>query len=266
MLYGTASGSVRNITLTGKQTSREITVKPFTAIHASSGVDVHFNVGALRPASVETDEALMPYVEVSVRGGVLYIGYSDNIVTHGPRKTIVRISAPSVTGFTASSSADIHITNKITAPKVSFTASSSGDITGEVECSELSVTASSSGKVKFRGQAAKGTLTAASSAKIESHAFKCRTLNVSARSSADIDLKGSADIATVTASSSAEVDMEEMECGRATVTASSSADVDIKATAYLKANASSNAEIGYYGSPQDVSAAKSSGGKIKAKE
>lgn len=126
------------------------------------------------------------------------------------------------------------------------------------------IKATSAAEVKVKGELSGSNITilASSSAEVEGN-IEYRNVKITASSSAEIELKGNAENCMVTASSSADVDLEKLVCTKALVKASSAAEVDVYVTTSFSGDASSAAEITYYGDPSEVETDRSSAGSVK---
>lgn len=242
------------------QVSESRTVGDFSKLKASHGIEVFYTVSSTNSIKVETDDnQKLQYIKTEVEGETLKVFVDNNSkenYSYGNRKgkningmnfkTLkVYISGKALTAIKASSSAKIKIENLNSANQLDIAVSSSGSVSGTFNCDDLKIDVSSSGD--FKGK------------------VNTKTATIEASSSGDLDLSGKANQVTVKASSSADCNLKGFIAEEATVKASSSADVSIQVTKSLKADASSSADIDYYGNPSQVSVEKSSSGSVNKK-
>lgn len=148
--------------------TRNFDLSGFKAISASSSADVVLKQG---PYSVvaESKNGDFDDLVVEVRGDTLVVTREGRWNWTGSRPHYtVTVTAPSIEGLRASSSADI-VASNYTFKKLEVSVSSSGNVTLSGACTDLDVKVSSSGD--FRGAD-----------------LKCENADVSASSSGDADV------------------------------------------------------------------------------
>lgn len=239
------------------QVSESRTVAEFSKLKASQGIEVFYTVSTTNSVKVETDDnEKLKYIKTVVAGEMLKVfveNDSKNNYSSGNRKgrninginfkiLKVFITGKALTEIKASSSASIKLENLNSANQLEIASSSSGSIFGSFDCNDLRIDVSSSGD--FKGK------------------VNAKNITIEASSSAGVDLAGKASQVMVKASSSADCNLKDLIAEGAKVKASSSADVTIHTTKFLDAEASSSADINYYGNPSQVDADKSSSGSV----
>jgi hypothetical protein len=90
-------------------------------------------------------------------------------------------------------------------------------------------------------------------------------LTVETSGGGDVRVSGACKLATVNASGGADFDGKNFTCQTATVTSSAGADVEINASQTASGDASSGADIRFYGNPTNVTRNESSGGDVEVK-
>jgi hypothetical protein len=243
------------------QVSENRVVEDFSKIKVATGINVFYTISDTKSIEVATDDnEKLQLIKTEFENDLLsiYVDTKDykqkknrkviqkNSINGVEFKNItITISGPNLEAIKASSSATIKFTNTNKTESLSLEASSSGDIIGTFEANTTNIQVSSSGDIK-------GNL-------------QTKDLAIKASSSGDLELTGKAENTTIDASSSADCLLRNLSTEQATVKASSSADVVITVMKSIEANASSSANIIFYGNPSEVIKEESTSGTIKAK-
>lgn len=266
------SGAENTVTI--KPSDKYLTERKKTGnivtVEAHSGLDVVYTQQSGNAfIEVYAPDNLMPYIVVQKNGNLLRVSLKPGCRITGKHNTEIRVFAPEVTSFAASSSADIYLAKGLSTKKgVSLKASSSGDVVANenLTCGSLSLKASSSGDVKLKGIACAGAeVGASSSGDIEITSITCSDFSAAASSSGDVvvgeaNCKGkvSADV-----SSAGGVKFEKGNAKDASYQASSGAQINAEGLHALNvvARASSGGSVSCYAS-ETISMHRSSGGSI----
>lgn len=258
-----------------KYVTKTITVTHVTAITASASVNVFYYQTPGNPrVEIYAPDNILPYVKVSVTNGKLEAGMkmkNGESIKWGDSKCEVRVYAPEVTSFSASSSADIKLATALNTGKDVFLhASSSGDVNGgALTCGGLNIAASSSGDVKLSDVTCnKVELNASSSGDIDLNRLNGKSLSASCSSSGDCTigiLTCSADM-DIRTSSSGDCEIKSVTCvGDINAVASTSGDVILKSgscrNAMFSASTSSNVTADNV-KASDIEASASTGGEV----
>lgn len=242
--------------------TKKVQVNQFDGISTSTSIDVAYTqTTGNQDIEVYAPDNLMDYVQVKVEEGILKVRFHDpenphrGINIQGKHQTEVRVSAPAVHAFRASSSGDVILKNGLqTTGLVTMKSSSSGDIEGgDVVCDELLTMASSSGDValgKVECQALEAQ--ASSSGDVEIKHLHADKVDAQASSSGDVILAGECRIAHFSASSSGDVEAKHLQADEVVAKASSSGDVYCHAVESLKASTSSSGSVNYKGAPKHI--------------
>ena len=241
--------------------TKQIKVEGFDGISTSTSIDVIYTqTSDSQNIEIYAPDNLMDYVKVYVKDGILKVGFrsEDNrgINIRGKHQTEVRVSAPALHAFYASSSGDIILKNGLqTTGKVSMKSSSSGDIEGgNVLCDELEVGASSSGDVTLhKADCQQLHADASSSGDVEIKRLTSKRVKVEASSSGDVIIaEGTCEYAEFDASSSGDVVAKGLKAVHVNASASSAGDISCYPIESLKAKSSSAGSIGYRGEPKRI--------------
>lgn len=128
---------------------RRLEVAGFTGIDASSGIRVDAAIGPGQSAEAEGSPESLARLETKVRDGVLYLSRKSQWFSNAGR-IVVRVKAPALDRFEASSGADIRASG-LADRDVTASASSGGVMHLEGGCGLLQASASSGGQVGAGG-------------------------------------------------------------------------------------------------------------------
>jgi hypothetical protein len=217
----------------------------FTAIKASTSVNVVYTQGATQSVVVSWEKDLMKYLKVEAKNNILRIyidndKYFKNIDTS---KLLVSVTNKGVGSVTVSSSATFSIKNNLNVSLLKINTSSSADFSGTVTCNSIFIDASSSSNVALN--------------------LSTQDVAVNLSSSSSVDLKGKTNNLAIDASSSSDCDAKELVASTAQVLATTSSDVNIVALKSLDASASTSASIKYYGKSEKVKITESTSGSVE---
>lgn len=217
----------------------------FTAIKASTSVNVVYTQGATQSVVVSWEKDLMKYLKVEAKNNILRIyidndKYFKNIDTS---KLLVSVTNKGIGSVTVSSSATFSIKNNLNVSLLKINTSSSADFSGTVTCNSIFIDASSSSNVALN--------------------MATQDVAVNLSSSSTVDLKGKTNNLAIDASSSSNCDAKELVSNVAQVLATTSSEVDIVALKSLDATASTSAAINYYGKSDKVKVTESTSGSVE---
>jgi hypothetical protein len=205
----------------GNIISQKRDVATFTAIDASTSVDVEVRTG---PASVEVqaDDNILKYVKTKVSSNTLYLGIEGNVSLRNTHIKIL-VTVPNLKRIEAGSSASVKVMDVLKSDNtITFDVGSSADIVAEVDAPEIEAEAGSSGTLTLSGRTKNYTAKANSSGNINSFELKSENTNVSASSSGSAEVHASVTL-DANASSSGRVEYT----GGATVKSSTSSSGSI---------------------------------------
>ena len=216
----------------------------FTAIKASSGVNVIYTQGPVQNVEVTWDKDLMKFLKVETKNNILKIFIDNNnyYKKMDTSKLLVTVSNPGIGSVTVSSSATFSIKNNLNVSLLKINTSSSADFSGTVTCNSIFIDASSSSNVALN--------------------MATDDIAVSLSSSSSVTLKGKTDNLAIDASSSADCDAKELVSNVAQVSASTSSDVHVLALKELEATACTSGAIKSYGKLYKVKITESTSGSV----
>ena len=222
----------------------------YTAISVTNMIEVVLLDAPKNSIRVETDERLMPYLQIVVKNGVLVLNFDDQREVERLRKrnlnladTRVYVSARGVDTFTASGMSEFEADMPIAASTITISASGMSSIDFErVECKTFSL--SISGKTEVDAQV---------------QADKC-DLSVSGMS--EVDLEGRTDRLSLRLSGMSEVSLDELHARTAEVYVSGMSEAEVNASESITGGVSGMSDLTTFGSA-NVNVSTSGGGSHK---
>jgi hypothetical protein len=166
--------------------TKERSVGSFSAVKASSGVDVYLKQGDAGPLSVEADGNLHEYIITEVRNGELNV-YTDANIRRAERMRVY-ITMPEITSLRSTSAGNIIGQSPVKSDKLELSASSAGDIKVEVHTNDLKVRISSSGDITLSGAADKLDADLSSAGDLNAYGLEVREAYISVSSAGDADV------------------------------------------------------------------------------
>lgn len=195
----------------------------FDSVHASSGINVVLSQG---PFSVQAQapEGNLDKIVIEQAGNELRLSRKSEMTWFGGNgHYVVNVSAPVITGISASGGADLEANG--------------------LQAETLSLSASGGGDLDLKG-------------------LKVTTLSASSSGGGDIDASGTCVTATITTAGGGDFDGSDLDCANVTASASGGGDIDVRASMVANGDASSGGDIRFIGSPATVTRNESSGGDI----
>jgi len=166
--------------------TKERTVGSFSAVKASSGVDVYIKQGDAGPISVEADENLHEYIITEVRNGELNVYTEANI--RKAERMRVYVTIPEVISLRSTSAGNIIGQSPIKSDRLELSSSSAGDIRVELHANDVKVKISSSGDMNLSGDADKLDADLSSAGDLKAYNLEVREAYVSASSAGDAEV------------------------------------------------------------------------------
>lgn len=223
--------------MAGKVVTETYSIKSnYTAISVTNMIEVVLLDAPKNSIRVETDERLMPYLQIVVKNGVLVLNFDDQREVECLRKrnlnladTRVYVSARGVDTFTASGMSEFEADMPIAASTITISASGMSSIDFErVECKTFSL--SISGKTEVDAQL---------------QADKC-DLSVSGMS--EVDLEGRTDRLSLRLSGMSEVSLDELHARTAEVYVSGMSEAEVNASESITGGVSGMSDLTTFGS------------------
>ncbi|MFW6259558.1 MAG: head GIN domain-containing protein [Tangfeifania sp.] len=215
-----------------KEKTENRNVRNFDAVKVSAGIDLYISMGNDESVRVVADEDIIEDVKTEVRGATLHVYMKNNnnwfnIFNWGSStRRKVYVTARDLIGIDASSGSDVKSENILKGEELKVDVSSGSDVNLDVVYKEVTLSSSSG---------------------------------------SDARLSGRAKYFTAGSSSGSDINARDLEAQICKVRVSSGADATVTATDELHANASSGADVRYYGNPKVVDINESSGGDVSGR-
>ncbi|SFA57104.1 Putative auto-transporter adhesin, head GIN domain [Pedobacter suwonensis] len=193
------------------QETKSFTVKNFSSIGVSSGIDLYLTQGGSESVNVKADSEILKDIVVEQSGSNVTIKFKDGINWGSmfKNRTIkAYVSFKSLNAIAASGGSDVFTQNQIKTDKLAIRSSGGSDLKLSVVCKDLSIQSSGG---------------------------------------SDIDLKGKAENMTIQSSGGSDIDAYELIADYAKVQASGGSDVNLYVNKGLEASASGGGDVSYKG-------------------
>lgn len=193
------------------QENRSFTVKNFSSIGISSGIDLYLTQGGSESVNIKSDSETLKDIVVEQNGSNVTIKFKDGINWGGmfKNRTIkAYVNFKTLNAIAASGGSDVFTQNQITTNKLAIRSSGGSDLKLNLVCKDLSIQSSGG---------------------------------------SDIDLKGKAENMTIQSSGGSDIDAYELIADYAKVQASGGSDVNLYVNKGLEASASGGGDVSYKG-------------------
>lgn len=220
----------------------------FHSITVSDNIDLYYTVGAPVKVTINAPKRLIGQVKAEVKADGLKVYTTGKIKLKEGEKLKVFVTAPAVSGFTATDNSDIYVQSALNGDKISVTVRDNSDFkSANITASEIDLRAYDNSDIKVRGTvlARKATLTSQdnsdiSAFRIDVHGLsmksgdnseiKCKDTKAGdvvarATDNSEIELAGTAVNVTLTASDMSEIDADKLNAQDGTATATDMATV-----------------------------------------
>lgn len=238
--------------------SRQVKVRPFTRLEASSGIRIEYTcTGSAQPkVTVRAPQEVIDLVSVDVTDGTLSIGFvssARNINIYG---TTVRVSGPALEDIDLSSAAQLFLQNNM---------HGDGDLSVDLSSASL---LSWTGWMSYSG---KIDLDVSSAATIQGNDLSCNALNLEASSASSVYLKQDVEVSgpgktEIDCSSASKVKFASLKCQSIGIETTSTSSCEIAGIdcQRLRAEASSLGKVALSGKCYRAFLSTSTSAKIDA--
>ncbi len=189
----------------GKTSKEDRTVKSFTKVSLSGGIDLTIEQGNSKTISVEASENAIEYLVTEVKNGELKIYFDKNI--RRVKKAHVFISVNNLEKISASGGSDIESKGKLKFDELAIHSSGGSDIELDLEVRHLDCHTSGGSDVDLDGSAETLELHASGGSDFNGFNFKTREAKVSASGGSDSNVYASESI-EVSASGASDVNFK----------------------------------------------------------
>ncbi len=166
------------------QIEKRTLTEPFTAIHASEGLDVYLTQGDRQDITVEADENLLNIIVTEVVDNTLKIHCKENIGRSKSQKVMVTFS--DISKIISTSGSDVYSTNTISVEQLELKSTSGSDMKVDVNTAILNCKSTSGSDLKISGKTDRLIAEATSGSDIKAENLIAQSSQVKATSGADI--------------------------------------------------------------------------------
>jgi hypothetical protein len=187
---GTAFAQRNRVNGSGKVIRQERTVPAFDKIEVSNAFKLLVKQGSPQSLVIEIDDNVMEYVETTVSGGKLRIGFKSNSQINDVQTIAAHITVPNLTGIEAHGASNVTL-------ETSFNVSGNMkiDLSGAAKLSGKELAVSGTLDVEISGASQMELAMSASSAKIDlSGAAKLSCEKLTTRGTANLELSGASNM------------------------------------------------------------------------
>lgn len=188
-----------------KALKEDRTIKSFTKVSLSGGIDLTISQGNSKTISVEASENAIDYLVTEVKNGELKIYFDKNV--RRVKKANVFITVNNLEKISASGGSDIESKGKLKFDRLAIHSSGGSDIELELEVEHLDCHTSGGSDVDLDGFAETLELHASGGSDFNGFNFKTRDAKVSASGGSDSNVYASESI-EVSASGSSDVNFK----------------------------------------------------------
>jgi hypothetical protein len=208
--------------------SEERVVSSFSRVDVRGAIKVNVAQGDVKKVRIESDENLIPYIEITQEGDKLIIKTKDGYNLEPTGDMRVYVTAPLFKSIYVSGACDIIGQNKITnSEEMKLHVSGAGDIKMEVDAPAVDIEVSGSGTVNLKGE------------------------------TKDFDLK---------LSGAANAHCYDLLAENTKVVISGAGDAEVYASVKLDAHVSGAGVVSYKGDARDINQSVSGAGSVKKKQ
>jgi hypothetical protein len=206
-------------------------VSDFDQIRLGTSGTLYVEQGDEFSLTIETDDNILPALNVDVTKGVLRLTANPDYTTLQSTTLIYRVTVPELTALDVSGSGEIFV-GDLKSASLFMNVSGSGDMNfSNAEIDSLTINVNGSGKVTFESATSKD-------------------ISINVNDSGDVTLAGTTESITITTSGSGKVFAEELKSANEDVTINGSGDTNLWVTKAITVNISGSGEVHYWGSPK----------------
>jgi hypothetical protein len=171
----------------GRMETERRSVPAFRSIAFSGSGDLEIRRGPQRLA-VTADENVLPFVESTVSGGKLHIGFKPGISIIKPSKLVVEIAMPELEELTISGSGVV-VVGRFEGDSFEATISGSGSLRADLGYGSVDFTISGSGGIALAGRADEASVRISGSGSLDARDFAAADARISISGSGNAELR-----------------------------------------------------------------------------
>jgi hypothetical protein len=215
----------------GEIVTQSIDVSGFQRVTLEGLGDVFIEQGQTESLSVETDENILPLLDIRVRGSELILGTKNGVDVNPSKSITYTLTVQELDDITLAGSGTFHV-GSLKSGNFGVSVSGSGDVNiSGLEADELSIELNGSGNILVEN-------------------VDVKTVDTSLQGSGDIKLEGKADTQKVRVGGSGNFLAGDLQTNAADVSIPGSADVTVWVEDELSITVSGSGDIRYYGKPE----------------
>jgi Putative auto-transporter adhesin, head GIN domain len=214
----------------GEIVTQTIDVSGFQRVTLQGFGDVFIEQGQTQSLSVQTDENILPLLDIHVRGSELILGTKNGVAVNPSKGITYMLTVQDLDDITLAGSGTFHV--------------------GSLKASNFGVSVSGSGDVEISSLAAdKLSIELNGSGNILIENVDVKTIDTSVQGSGDIKIEGQANTQKVRVGGSGNYLAGDLETNAADINVPGSADVTVWVEDELSITVSGSGDIRYYGNP-----------------
>lgn len=214
----------------GEIVTQTIDVSGFQRVTLEGFGDVFIEQGQTESLSVETDDNILPLLDIRVRGSELILGTKNGVDVNPSKSITYTVTVQDLDDVTLAGSGTFQV-GSLKSGNFGVSVSGSGDVNiSSLEAEELSIALNGSGNIFVEN-------------------IDVKTVGTSLQGSGDIKLEGQADTQKVRVSGSGNYLAGDLQTNATDVHVPGSADVTVWVEDELSITVSGSGDIRYYGKP-----------------
>ncbi|PWS27357.1 DUF2807 domain-containing protein [Pedobacter yonginense] len=177
--------------MAGAQETKNVSVKNFSRIGISSGIDLYLTQGNSESVSIKTDAETMKDVVVQQNGNQLTIKFKDGVNWGGLFKNQVikvYVNYKTLSALAASGGSDVYTQNTIKVSKLAIQSSGGSDLKMNIICTDLSIQSSGGSDLDLSGRAENMTLQSSGGSDVNAFDLTTQYAKVSASGGSDVNV------------------------------------------------------------------------------
>jgi Protein of unknown function (DUF2807). len=227
-----ACGSLttNSVTGSGNIITKTIDVGKFDRVTLEGFGDIYITQGQSESLSVQTDDNIIPLLEMQVRGSELRLGMKQGMDVNPTQSITYQLTVSELNNVTLAGSGNFYLE--------------------PVKSGDLTVSIPGSGNIDIKGlNAGKLSIDLGGSGNITIENINAKTVDASIKGSGDIKLGGNANTQNMTIDGSGNYLAGSLETDIADISVPGSADVTVWVNDELKIKVNGSGHIQYYGKP-----------------
>lgn len=178
----------------GKEVTKQIPAKEFSAIDLKGAADIVYTQGTSTQVSVTAPEDIIGLVDVTVSGKTLIISTRklEDKQKYRNFKITVNASTPLLNSVDVSGAGDIMLKGAVNLDQLGVNIKGAGDLKAEdLHCQDLNIDVKGAGDVSLNGTAKKAALRVRGAGDVNAFNFKVESLLVDVKGAGDVECNAS---------------------------------------------------------------------------